>query len=293
MLSLTIPTGSLESQLLKLFEEADLPIRRASERDYSANIDDPRVTKVKFLRPPEIPGAVADGHFDLGLCETHSIREARAEVAEVMDLGPGGRSLAGHRTRLVLAMPGSSGITRPEELPAGVRVATEFPNITEDYFAQRGLAVRIIFSYGATEAKIPELADAIVEITETGGSLRRAGHVILDELVVSSLKLIANRDAWANADKRAAIEAIVTLLGGVLQARGKVLLKMNVPAARLDEVIGILPAMKAPTVSRLFDNDFYAIETVAVKATVNLLIPELKRHGAEDILELPISKIVA
>jgi ATP phosphoribosyltransferase len=293
MLSLTIPTGSLESQLLKLFEQADLPIQRANERDYSATINDPRIDKVKFLRPPEIPGAVEGGHFDLGLCETHSIREARAEVAEVMDLGPGGRALVGHRTRLVLAIPGSSGITRPEDLPAGVRVATEFPNITEDYFARRGLAAEVIFSYGATEAKIPELADAIVEITETGGSLRRAGHVILDELVVSSLKLIANRDAWANGEKRAAIEAIITLLGGVLQARGKVLLKMNVPAARLDDVIGILPAMKAPTVSRLFDNDFYAVETVAIKASVNLLIPELKRHGAEDILELPISKIVA
>jgi ATP phosphoribosyltransferase len=293
MLNLTIPTGSLEAQLLKLFEQADLPIQRANERDYSATVNDPRIAKVKFLRPPEIPGAVEGGHFDLGLCETHSIREARAEVAEVMDLGPGGRALVGHRTRLVLAIPGSSGITRPDDLPAGVRVATEFPNITEDYFARRGLAARIIFSYGATEANIPELADAIVEITETGGSLRRAGHVILDELVVSSLKLIANRDAWANAEKRASIEAIITLLGGVLQARGKVLLKMNVPAARLDDVIGILPAMKAPTVSRLFDNDFYAVETVAIKSSVNLLIPELKRHGAEDILELPISKIVA
>jgi ATP phosphoribosyltransferase len=288
-----VPTGSLEPQMLRLFEEADLPIRRASERDYSATIADPRVGKVKFLRPPEIPGAVASGHFDLGLCETHSIREARAEVVEVMDLGPGGRSMSGRPTRLVLAIPGSAGIARAEDLPPGVRVATEFPNITEDYFARRGVPATIIFSYGATEAKVPELADAIVEITETGGSLRRAGHVILDELVASTLKLIANRDAWANAEKRAAIEAIVTLLDGVLQARGKVLLKMNVPAARLDDVIGILPAMKAPTVSRLFDSQFYAVETVAVKATVNLLIPELKRHGAEDILELPISKIVA
>src|SRR5438067_7258736 len=126
MLNLVVPTGSLEPQVLKLFEEADLPILRANERDYAATINDPRVQKVKFLRPPEIPGAVQDGHFDLGLCETHSIREARAEVAEVMDLGPGGRSRGGHRTRVILAIPGSSGVTRPEELPAGVRVATEF-----------------------------------------------------------------------------------------------------------------------------------------------------------------------
>lgn len=185
------------------------------------------------------------------------------------------------------------GITRPEELPNGVRVATEFPNLTADYFAARGIAAEVFFSHGATEAKVPELADAIVDISESGGSLRRGGYVELDCLDASALKLIANKGAWADRAKRGAIEELMMLLGGVLQARGKVLLKMNVPATHLDEVIKILPAMKAPTVSRLFDNDFYAIETVAVKATVNLLIPDLKKHGAEDILELPISKIVA
>lgn len=290
MLNLTVPNGSLEPAILTLFEDADLPIRRSFDRGYDARIKDPRFSKVKFLRPQEIPTVVAAGHFDLGLCETHSIREARAEVIEVMDLGPGGR--AGGVSRIVIAAPAGK-YDSPTDLPQGVRVATEFPNIASDYFSGRGLLAEVTFSHGATEAKIPELADVIVEFTETGSSLRAAGLSIIDELVVSSRKLIANRQTWEDIAKRQAIGEIITLLGGVLQARGKVLLKMNVPAGKLDAVIGILPAMKAPTVSRLFDGDFYAVETVAVKATVNLLIPELKKHGAEDILELPISKIIA
>lgn len=291
MLSLTVPNGSLEAFVTRLFEEADLPIRRASERDYRASINDPRFGKVKFLRPQEIPLAVGGGHFDLGLCETHSIREAKAEVIEVMDLGPGGR--AGGTTRIVLAAPADGPIASLDAIPNGIRVATEFPAIAGDYFRKRGVEAEVSFSHGATEAKIPELADAIVELTETGSSLRRAGFQILDVLLTSSLKLIAHPNTWGNAEKRGAIQEIITLLGGVLEARGKVLLKMNVPAARLDELIAILPSMKAPTISRLHHGDFYAVETVAVKTTVNLLIPELKKQGAEDILELPISKIVA
>ena len=291
MLNVTIPNGSLEPFIVKLFEEADLPIRRASDRDYTATIDDPRFSKVKFLRPQEIPRAITSGHFDLGICGVHSVHEAQAEIVEVMDLGAGGR--AGGKVRIVLALPGSRGIAIPDQLPSGLRVSTEFPNIARDYFEKRGLRAEITFSHGATEAKIPELADAIVELTETGSSIRRAGFLIVDVLLVSSLKLIANIDAYAQPEKRRAIEAIVTLLSGVMQARGKVLLKMNVPADRLEAVIALLPAMKAPTVSQLFQSNYYAVETVAVKSQVNLLIPELKGLGAEDILELPISKIVA
>lgn len=291
MLRLIVPNGSLEPFTLRLFTEADLPIRRASDRDYNASIDDPRFARVKFLRPQEIPQAVASGHFDLGLCETHSVREARADVVEAMDLGPGGRQ--GGTTRIVLALPADRGIRAPEQLTDGLRISTEFPNIAADYFAGRGVHAEIAFSHGATEAKIPELADAIVDLTETGSSLRRAGFAIIDEILVSSMKLIANPETWRDATRREAIEAVMTLLGGVLQARGKVLLKMNVPAACLDGLIAELPAMKAPTVSRLFQGDYYAVESVAVKATVNLLIPRLKKLGAEDILELPISKIVA
>jgi ATP phosphoribosyltransferase len=291
LLRLTLPNGSLQPETLQLFEDADLPIVRPSERAYNATINDPRFTAVKFLRPQEIPAAVADGHFDLGFCETHSVKEARADVVEAMDLGRGGR--AGGTVRIVLAAPAERGYRSAAEMPDGVRVATEFPNIVGAYFAERGKRAEVFYSYGATEAKVPELADAIVEITEGGSTLRAAGLAIVDEIMTSSRKLIANRATWADAGKRQAIGEITTLLGGVLQARGKVLLKLNVPAARLDAVIKALPAMKAPTVSQLFGGDYYAIETVAVKASVNLLIPELKQLGAEDILELPISKIVA
>ena len=292
MLNLTIPNGSMEPSTLKLFEDADLPVHRASERDYRATIDDPRFAKVRFLRPPEIPLAVAQGHFDLGICETHSILDARAEVVEAMDLGFGGRATGG-QTRIVLAAPADGPIKAPSDLRDGVRVSTELPNLAADYFAKLGVNAAITYSYGATEAKIPELADAIVELTESGSSLRRAGLAIVDELCRSSKKLIANKATWADTEKRTAIEEIITLLGGVLQARGKVLLKMNVPEDRLNELIAFLPAMKAPTVSRLFDSPYYAVETVAVKSNVNQLLPELKKHGAIDILELPISKIVA
>ena len=291
MLRLTLPNGSLQPETLQLFEDADLPVIRPSERAYNASIKDPRFAAVKFLRPQEIPGAVAAGHFDLGFCETHSIKEARADVVEAMDLGRGGR--AGGTVRIVLAAPADRGYRSLADVPDGVRVATEFPNIVSAYFAERGKSAEIFYSYGATEAKVPELADAIVEITEAGSTLRAAGLAIVEELMQSTRKLIANRETWENAEKRQAIAEITTLLGGVLQARGKVLLKLNVPAARLDAIIKALPAMKSPTVSQLFGGDYYAIETVAVKATVNVLIPELKKLGAEDILELPISKIVA
>lgn len=292
MLSLTIPNGSMEPSTLKLFEDADLPVLRANERDYRATIEDPRFAKVRFLRPPEIPLAVATGHFDLGICETHSILDARADVVEAMDLGFGGRATGG-QTRIVLAAPTDGPIASPADLRDGVRVSTEYPNLTADYFARLGVEASITYSYGATEAKVPELADAIVELTESGSSFRRNGLAIVDELCRSSKKLIANRQTWADPAKRQAIEEIMTLLGGVLQARGKVLLKMNVPESRLKELIAILPAMKAPTVARLFESDYYAVETVALKASVNQLLPQLKRHGAIDILELPISKIVA
>ena len=284
MLNLTIPNGSLEPFATQLFEEADLGVRRASERDYNARIEDPRFGKVKFLRPQEIPAAVASGHFDLGICGTHSIREARADVVEAMDLGSGGRA-GGARVRIVLAAPVGT------KLEGKVRVATEWPNIARDYFAAQGIEAEVFFSHGATEAKVPELADAIVELTETGSSLRRANLEIVDELLTSSVKLVANPDAWR--EKRAAIDEVMTLLGGVLEARGKVLLKMNVSKEKLEALLGVLPAAKQPTVSSLAGGDYFAVEAVAVKATVNLLIPELKKQGAEDILELAISKIVA
>lgn len=291
MIDLVLPKGSLEAGTLRLLEEADLPVRRGSDREYNATIADPRIGKVKILRPQEIPLAVQDGYFDLGITGRDWVQETASDVEEVIDLGfnRGGLSLA----RVVLAVPVESAIQTPTDIPAGARVSTEYPNLTRRYFEGLKIPVQISLSYGATEAKIPELADLIVDLTETGSSLRRAGFKILADVTTTSTRLIANRRSWANPEKRQAIEELTTLLTGVLAARGKVLIKMNVSEERLADVIAILPAMKAPTVSHLYGSQFYAVETVAVKSEINVLIPLLKKYGAEDILEIPISKIVA
>ncbi|HLZ07866.1 MAG TPA: ATP phosphoribosyltransferase [Chloroflexota bacterium] len=291
MINLVLPKGSLEVGTLRLFEEADLPVTRASDRDYYASIPDPRIGKVKILRPQEIPPAVQQGHFDLGIAGHDWVVETGSDVHEVLNLNfnRGGVAVA----RIVLAVPGTSSVERPEDIPGSWRISTEYLKLTKDFFDCLGKPVTILLSYGATEAKIPELADAIVDFTETGLTLRRAGFRIIATLAETSSRLIANNEAWLDPEKRQEIEEIRTLLAGVLAARGKVLIKMNVPEGRLQEIIDILPAMKAPTISRLFGTDYYALETVAVKSEINLLIPRLKNHGAEDILELPISKIVA
>lgn len=291
MLSLVLPKGSLESQTLKLFEEADLPVRRGSGNEYNATIADPRIARVKVLRPQEIPPFVQQGYFDLGIAGLDWVRETDSDVVEVMELGGSGRE-TGQRVKIVLAVPGDRGIDDPKMLPAGTRVATEYPELTRRYFAGLGIPAKVFLSYGATEAKVPEIVDAIVEVTETGSTLRRNGMRIVDVLLESTLKLIANKEAWADPEKRAEIEEIATLLNGVLNARGKVLIKLNVAEERLQEVVAVLPSAKSPTISRLYGSNYYAVETVAVKSTINVLIPELKKRGAEDILELPITKIV-
>lgn len=291
MLDLVLPKGSLEADTLKLFAEADLPVRRSSDRDYNASIGDPRIGKVKILRPQEIAQAVQRGYFDLGITGHDWILEPDGHVHEVMNLGFNRASSA--IAKIVLAVPADAPIERPEDVPAGSRISTEYPNLTGRFFERLGIPIKVLLSYGATEAKIPELADAIVDFTETGSSLRRAGLKIIGTLAESTARLIANRESWEDPEKRQAIEEIKTLLTGVLAARGKVLIKMNVPEDRLQDVIKILPAAKAPTVSRLYGTGYYAVETVAVKCNINLLIPELKKCGAEDILELPISKIVS
>jgi len=291
VIDLVLPKGSLEAVTLKLFEDADLPVRRTSDREYNASIADPRIGKVKILRPQEIAEAVQGGHFDLGITGHDWVVEPDSRIHEVMDLGFNRASSL--VARVVLAVPGDTSVERPEDVPAGSRISTEYPKMTRRYFDRLGIPVEILVSYGATEAKIPELADAIVDFTETGTSLRRAGLRIIGTLTETTARLIANCDSWNDPVKRQEIEEIRTLLAGVLAARGKVLIKMNVPEERLQEIIRILPAMKAPTVSHLFGTSYYAVETVAVKSGINLLIPELKKYGAEDILELPISKIVA
>lgn len=289
MLSIALPKGSLEEQTLLLFAEADLPVRKSS-RAYNPTIDDPRITRVKVLRPQEIPIYVADGHFDLGISGHDWVTETGADVVEVADL-PYAKTGAGV-VKMVLAVCDDSPVRTAADIPPGSRITTEFPNVTRAFFERLGVPVDVRFSYGATEAKVPELMDALVDLTETGSTLRQNGLRIVEVILESTTRLLASRSAWEDPEKRQAIEEVRTLLLGVIEARGRVLLSMNVAEDRMDEVIAQLPAMKRPTVNRLYGSSDYEITTVADKATVNILIPRLKSAGAEDILEVPITKIV-
>lgn len=290
MLKLVLPKGSLEQQTLRLFEEADLRVRRGSDRDYHGTIDDERIERVSLLRPQEIPLYVQDGLFDLGITGQDWIAETDADV-EVLTSLSYAKSGTGHGTRVVLAVPADHPATSALEMPAGSRISTEFESLTRRYFEDLGIDVHVVWSFGATEAKVPEIVDAIVDITETGSTLRAHGMKIIETLMTSEPVLVANRAAAADAAKRQAMDDVTTLLLGALRAEGRVLIKLNVAEADLAAVLEVVPAMKSPTVSKLHEGG-YAIETVVDKDQVNRLIPLLKARGASDILELPISKIV-
>ncbi len=290
MLKLVLPKGSLERATLELFDEADLGVHRTSDVTYRASIADPRIVEVRILRPQEIPGYVAEGVFDLGITGRDWIEETGSEVVSLCQLHYS--KATARPVQIVVAVHADSGVERIEDLKPGARVSTEFPELTRRFFAQHGLDVDIRLSYGATEAKVPDIVDAIVDLTETGSALRAAGLRIIDTILVSFTELIANPAAYADPPKRHAMSQIQTLLEGTLEARGRVLVKLNVAGVDLDRVIEILPALKAPTVSKLFGDGGYAVETVVPKSDINTLIPSLKDHGATDIIELPISKIV-
>ena len=290
MLRLVLPKGSLERATLELFEAADLPVQRSSDVAYRASVADPRIDEVRILRPQEIPIYVADGLFDLGITGRDWVSETGSGVVSLGELQ---YSKATSRPiRVVLAVAGDAPYQTVADLPQGVRVSTEYPEITRRFFADAGIEAEIALSHGATEAKVPDIVDAVVEITETGRALRAAGLRIIDTLLTSYTELIANPAAAADAEKRHAMGQIYTLLQGVLEARGKVLVKLNVGADALDGVIRILPAMKAPTVNELFQGAGYAVETVVPRSEINILIPALRDLGATDIVEIPISKIV-
>ena len=290
MLTIVLPKGSLERATLQLFEDADLAVQRSSEVDYRASIEDPRVADVRILRPQEIPRYVAEGRFDLGVTGRDWIEETGADVVSLTELHYS--KATARPIRVVLAVAADSPAQRIADLPAGVRVHTEYPQITTRYFAEHGIDAEVHLSYGATEAKVPDIADAIVEITETGRALHAAGLKILETMLVSHTELVANPVAFADPEKRLAMEQLQVLLTGALEARGRVLLKLNVDAANLDAVIGLLPALRSPTVSELFGGDGFAVETVVAKSEINILIPALKELGATGIIELPIAKIV-
>jgi len=277
VLKLVLPKGSLERATLALFEAADLPVKRGGERDYHGTIDDPRVERVSLLRPQEIPRYVEEGFFDLGITGRDWIEETGSKVVSLAEL-PYSKQTS-NPVRVVLAVHRDLGAARPEDLRPGLRVSTEFPNLTRRFFAELGLAARIFPSHGATEAKVPEIVDAVVDLTETGSTLRSHG--------------MANPESAADPERRQAMDDLLTLLVGAATARSKVLIKLNVADADLQRVLAVLPSMKAPTVTELADSGFHAVETVVDKAGVNRLIPTLKAAGAFDILELPISKIVA
>ncbi|HVE63044.1 MAG TPA: ATP phosphoribosyltransferase [Mycobacteriales bacterium] len=290
MLNLVLPKGSLESATLSLFESADLAVRRGSDRDYHASIDDPRIDRVRFLRPQEIPQYVEQGLFDLGITGRDWVTETGADVVSLGELEYS--KATSNPVRIILAVPAASPWQTGADLPEGVRVSTEYPELTRRYFDEVGVKARIVPSYGATEAKVPDIVDAIVDVTETGSSLRKHGLKVLHTLLTSRTELVAQRAAYEDADKRAAMEDIALLLQGAIKARGQVLLKLNVAAAQLDDVLAVLPSMSSPTVMQLAVGDMRALETVVAKRGVNTLIPALKAAGARDILELPISKIV-
>ncbi len=290
MLSLVLPKGSLEKATIELFDAADLPVRRGSDRDYRAGIDDPRVDSVMFLRPQEIPRYVEQGLFDLGITGRDWITETGADVESICELEYS--KATSNPVRVILAVPREHPAQNIAELPDGVRISTEYPELTRRYFADAGVKATIVPSYGATEAKVPDIVDAIVDVTETGSSLRAHGLRILETLLVSRTELIANPQSAADAEKRDAMADIALLLRGAIRARGQVLLKLNVSADRLEEVLDVLPAMTSPTVTALAQGQMRAVESVVAKRGVNTLIPALKAAGARDILELPISKIV-
>ncbi len=291
MLRLVLPKGSLERATLDLFEGADLSVVRSSAVDYKASIDDPRISEVRILRPQEIPVYVAEGLFDLGITGRDWVEETASDVVSLGELQYS--KATSLPIRVVVAVAGDAPVERVEDLPQGLRVSTEYPELTRRYFESKGITADIRLSYGASEAKIPDIADCIVDITETGRALRAAGLRIIDTMLVSYTEVVANPAAFADPVKRHAMQQLMTLLNGTLEARGKVLVKLNIAGDRLDEVIALLPSLKSPTVSELAGDGGFAVETVVAKNQINRLIPALKDAGASGILELPISKIIA
>ncbi|MGH9119242.1 MAG: ATP phosphoribosyltransferase [Acidimicrobiales bacterium] len=290
MLRLVLPKGSLERATLELFEGADLGVLRSSAVDYRATINDPRVSEVRILRPQEIPRYVAEGLFDLGITGRDWVEETGSEVISLGELAYSKAST--QPVRIVVAVAADSPVDAVDDLPHDVRVSTEYPELTRRFFEKHGINADVRLSYGATEAKVPDIVDCIVDITETGRALRAAGLKIIDTILVSSTELVANPEAHADQAKRHAMQQLLTLLRGTLEARGKVLVKLNVADGDLPTVLDLLPAMKSPTVSQLAGAGGWAVETVVPKGEINTLIPALKDAGASDIIELPLSKIV-
>jgi len=288
ILHLGIPKGSLEAATIELFRRSGWKITTGS-RSYFPSVDDPAL-RCLLVRAQEMARYVEGGTLDAGITGRDWVLEYDADVVVAEELVYSKASL--RPTRWVLVVGRDSPVQRPEDL-RGCRIATELVGYTRRWFAERGIEVQIEFSWGATEAKVAEgLVDAIVEVTETGSTIRAHGLRVVCDLFESVPQLIANRAAWADPWKREKIEQIGLLLAGALRAEAQVGLKMNVPVSRLQEVIGLLPAITSPTVSNLYGTEWCAVESVIAEATVRDLIPRLLRAGAVGIIEYPLNKIV-
>lgn len=286
-LKLGIPKGSLQEATLKLFAKAGYAIS-VSSRSYAPRIDDPEIECLMF-RAQEMARYIERGIMDVGLTGKDWIVESGADVVEVADLVYSKATAQGFRW--VVAVPEDSEIRTVKDLQ-GKRIATELVEATKRYLASHGVSAEVEFSWGATEIKVPHLVDAIVDGTETGSSLRAHRLRIVDTVVESTTKLIANKAAWADPWKREKIETLALLLRGALQAEAKVGLKLNVPKYRLDEVVKQLPALHTPTVSTQSDIKWASVEVIVDEHIVRDLIPRLKRAGAEGIVEYPLNKVI-
>lgn len=289
-LKLGLPKGSLEEATLELFAKAGWKIRKRA-RNYFPEVDDPEIS-VSLCRVQEIGEYVARGILDAGIAGLDWLTETGRldDLVRLTDLVYSKNS--GNPCRWVLAVAGDSPYKSPSDL-AGKRVATELKGLTANYFAKLGAPVEIIHSYGATEAKVVEgLADAIVEVTETGATIGAHGLKIIDEVMISYPTLVANRETLANPKKKAKLEQIALLLEGALRAERLVALKMNAPTARIDAILGMLPALNSPTISQLKDPAWVSVETVVDKDLVRDLIPSLKNAGAEGIIEYCLNKVI-
>jgi len=287
LLMLGLPKGSLEDSTKALFAKAGWKISTRS-RSYRPSIDDSELDG-RFVRAQEVSRYVESGFFDCGLTGWDWVRENESDVVEVCDLIYSRASTL--KSRWVLCVPEDSPVQKAEDL-AGKRVATELLASTKRYFEERGVDAKVEFSWGATEVKVPDLVDAIVDITETGNSIRANKLRIVDTLLETNTKLIANRESWANPAKRKKIETIAMLLQGALEAESKVGLKMNLQESALDSVVEKLPALRNPTVSRLNTDGWVALEIIIDEKVAREMIPQLKDLGAEGIVEYPLNKVV-
>lgn len=289
ILKLGLPKGSLQESTFKMFRKAGFNISLSSERSYFPSIDDAEVEAV-LLRAQEMSRYVADGALDCGITGNDWVLENKSDVVRVSELEYSKATM--NKVRWVLAVPEATGIKSPKDLE-GKRVATELVGVTKEYFKKHKVNVDVEFSWGATEVKVNSgLVDAIVELTETGRSLRANKLAIIDTLCESTTQFIANKAAYKNPWKKEKMEQIAMLLQGAIAAEAKVGLKMNCKKKDIEKVIAALPALKKPTISSLSDDGWCAVETIIDERVVKTLIPKLKAAGAEGIIEYPLNKVI-